>query len=310
MKISFFKITLFLSALIVLVSIFGSVYVKAQEQKGACDEVAGHTADPATPCEDVAIPSAQSAKLEFFTVAGTGFIPYTDTITWTYGGNGCIIPSSSGYWRASVNIPDGSVIKYMYFGYYNTASSTASSAYLYSYGYTGTAVELAGLNSSPGSTTGAGYYYVGGAATDNYTINNLNNAYVFSWSGSTTQELCYMQVGYIIPSTTSTSSTSSSTTTTAPASTTTTTADTTTTTTIKRCPFSKTLGDDEQSIEQLEAFRDNTLAKSAIGRNVIQIYYNNADSINAALDGSPALRTFTKWVLETIAPLVGRDNSF
>ena len=53
-------------------------------------------------------------------------------------------------------------------------------------------------------------------------------------------------------------------------------------------------------------FRDSRLANSAIGPKAIQIYYNNADSINAALDRSPALRGVARRVLEMIAPMAGK----
>ncbi len=90
--------------------------------------------------------------------------------------------------------------------------------------------------------------------------------------------------------------------------TTTTTPDnTTTTTTTVLCPAQKVLGDDNPDLENLRLFRDSTLAQSAVGRKLIQIYYHNADSIDAALDRSPALRTLTKRVLETIAPMVGKN---
>ena len=39
----------------------------------------------------------------------------------------------------------------------------------------------------------------------------------------------------------------------------------------------------------------------ALGRRIIQIYYNNADSINVALDRSPTLKAFTRRVFEIIA---------
>jgi len=65
---------------------------------------------------------------------------------------------------------------------------------------------------------------------------------------------------------------------------------------------------DNPNLENLYAFRDNTLAQSAVGRRVIQIYYNNADSINAALERSPAQRAVTRRVLEAIAPMVGRKE--
>jgi len=72
------------------------------------------------------------------------------------------------------------------------------------------------------------------------------------------------------------------------------------------CPAAKLLGQDNPDLENLRAFRDSTLAQSAVGRKVIQIYYNNADSINAALDSSPALREAARRMLESIAPLLGR----
>ncbi len=100
------------------------------------------------------------------------------------------------------------------------------------------------------------------------------------------------------------------TTTTAAVTTTTTTiGGTTTTTTVsgKPCPAKKALGENNPNLDNLRDFRDSKLAQSAVGRKVIQIYYNNADSINAALERSPALRAATRRVLETIAPMVGKN---
>jgi hypothetical protein len=99
-------------------------------------------------------------------------------------------------------------------------------------------------------------------------------------------------------------------TTTAPATTTTAPVATTTTTTIrgKLCPAKKALGEDNPQLENLRIFRDSKLANSAVGRRIISIYYNNADSINAALERSPALKAFTRRVLEVIAPLVGKKE--
>ena len=84
----------------------------------------------------------------------------------------------------------------------------------------------------------------------------------------------------------------------------------TTTTTVNgtKCPISKALGDNNPNVERLRAFRDNRLATSAVGRKIIQIYYNNADSINAALERSPALRAVTRRGLEAIAPMAGRKE--
>jgi hypothetical protein len=84
---------------------------------------------------------------------------------------------------------------------------------------------------------------------------------------------------------------------------------TTTTTPIgggKICPAKQMLGADNPKLENLRDFRDSKLAQSAVGRKAIQIYYNNADSINAALERSPALQAFARRVLEAIAPMVGK----
>ena len=71
------------------------------------------------------------------------------------------------------------------------------------------------------------------------------------------------------------------------------------------CPIANLLGKENPKLENLRNFRNSTLAHFAIGRKIIEIYYNNADSINAALDNNPVLRTLTKQTLEAIAPLLG-----
>jgi hypothetical protein len=99
--------------------------------------------------------------------------------------------------------------------------------------------------------------------------------------------------------TTTTTVSSGSTTTTSVA------AATTTTTTTGICPAKKALGENNPKLENLRDFRDSRLAQSAVGRRIINIYYNNADSINAALERSPALKAAARRVLEAIAPMVG-----
>jgi hypothetical protein len=81
----------------------------------------------------------------------------------------------------------------------------------------------------------------------------------------------------------------------------------TTTTTTTGCPAKKALGENNPKLENLRDFRDSKLAQSAVGRRIINIYYNNAGSINAALERSPALRAVTRRVLEVIAPMVGKN---
>ncbi len=86
-----------------------------------------------------------------------------------------------------------------------------------------------------------------------------------------------------------------------PGSTTTTIATTTTTVPGKPCPAKNVLGEKNPKLENLRDFRDSNLAQSTIGRKIIQIYYNNAAGINAALDRSPALQAAAKMALEAVA---------
>ena len=85
------------------------------------------------------------------------------------------------------------------------------------------------------------------------------------------------------------------------------TATTTTTTVSGPCPAQKVLGEDNPDLDNLRAFRDGPLAQSAVGRKITQIYYNNAYSINAALERSPALKAVTRKALEVIAPMMGKN---
>ena len=120
---------------------------------------------------------------------------------------------------------------------------------------------------------------------------------------STTTIITESTTTTIIGSTTSTTIQPTSTTTIV--ATTTTQPTTTTTVTRQACPATTALGADNPKLENLRNFRDSKLAQSVIGRKVIQIYYTNAGSINAALESSPALRDTTRKVLEVIAPVVG-----
>jgi hypothetical protein len=73
------------------------------------------------------------------------------------------------------------------------------------------------------------------------------------------------------------------------------------------CPAEKILGEGSPNLAPLQAYRDNKLANSTIGRKVILIYYNNADLINDAIERNPALREAARRVLEVIAPVVGKQ---
>lgn len=71
------------------------------------------------------------------------------------------------------------------------------------------------------------------------------------------------------------------------------------------CPVQKILGQDNPQLENLRTFRDSRLARSFLGRKVIELYYNNAERINDALDRNPALRIVATRALEKIIPMLG-----
>ena len=77
---------------------------------------------------------------------------------------------------------------------------------------------------------------------------------------------------------------------------------TTTTTTITgSCPAEFVLGQDHPDLQQLRSLRDGLLSRSVVGHRIIQMYYNNSDSINAAIERSPVLRDAARSFFETAA---------
>ncbi len=135
----------------------------------------------------------------WYTVAGAVFQPANSDYSYQYGNSGCLKSNSPGYWRASVNLPDGSVAKYLYINYYNGMYSANSTAYLTKYKSNGDYADLVSVNSRNYTTTGITGYFLdlSGEFTD--TIDNFQYSYTFIWSGSTTQRLCSIRVGYYPP---------------------------------------------------------------------------------------------------------------
>jgi hypothetical protein len=145
-------------------------------------------------------PTTSPWPTHWYTVVGSAFTPSNSTIAYTYGSNGCIKPSTAGQWRASVNLPDGSVIKYIYINYYNgdAASTATSTAWLTRYIFTGVTSDLVNVTSHAGTTTGTGYYFDLSPELTSI-VDNLSSGYMFVWSGSTGQNLCSIKVGYYAP---------------------------------------------------------------------------------------------------------------
>ncbi len=149
-------------------------------------------ADPAAP--------ASAYPTHWFTVAGTAFNPSNSSTTYDYDALGCVRPSAAGQWRVMVNLPDGSVLKWIWFITENySTSSTSSTGWLTRYLWSGTTTDLVYVISDGYSTVGTGIHAKQSTEITSI-VDNYNYAYVFVWSGSTTQELCMMQVGYYPPS--------------------------------------------------------------------------------------------------------------
>lgn len=70
------------------------------------------------------------------------------------------------------------------------------------------------------------------------------------------------------------------------------------------CPAAKVLGDEDPRLIQLRIFRDTVLAKSTFGTRIINAYYNNADSINAALEKNPMLKAYSYKALQSFIPVL------
>ncbi len=147
---------------------------------------------------DITPPSVSSHPWPKYwsSIVGAVFSPANSGYSYQYGNSGCLKSNSPGYWRASVNLPDGSIAKYIYMVYYNGMYAKNSTAWLTRYQYNGDYQDLAFVSSRTYTTTGMTGYFFDLSSEITATIDNLNNGYTFIWSGSTTQRLCSVKVGY------------------------------------------------------------------------------------------------------------------
>lgn len=134
----------------------------------------------------------------WFSSSGTTYVPSSSTITYNYGGSGCVDTGvDNDVWRGSVNIPHGSTITSMYFNYFNEIADPADSTiYLRRYSYLGTYDDILSVT---GTYTGVGNHthYTGTVA--NNVVDGYNFAYVLVWIGRTQQDLCGINLGYTPP---------------------------------------------------------------------------------------------------------------
>jgi hypothetical protein len=70
------------------------------------------------------------------------------------------------------------------------------------------------------------------------------------------------------------------------------------------CPAVKVLGDENPGLATLCRFRDKVLAKNALGRQVIKLYYRNSAAVNAALESHPKLEAFAHKVLASCISVI------
>lgn len=70
------------------------------------------------------------------------------------------------------------------------------------------------------------------------------------------------------------------------------------------CAAAYVLGSDDPQLDTLRAFRDNVLAKSPTGQQLIKMYYTQNDKIIALLESSPAFKKSAKNILVAIAPAI------
>jgi len=70
------------------------------------------------------------------------------------------------------------------------------------------------------------------------------------------------------------------------------------------CVASYLLGADDPRLDKLRRYRDEKLAASKAGRDIIKMYYDKSDDIIAVCEKNPAAKQSLKLVLESIIPVI------
>ena len=136
----------------------------------------------------------------WYSTSGTNFVPSSSSITYSYGGSGCVNTGADGnIWRGDINLPHGSKITAMYFNYNNEIEAPADSIiYIYRYMYNGDYQVILTIN---GTYDGIGNHTHWSSDVDTLynTVDNFNYAYVLVWWGMTQQNLCGVNLRYTPP---------------------------------------------------------------------------------------------------------------
>ncbi len=134
----------------------------------------------------------------WWSASGTTFVPASSTITYNYGGEGCVDTGADwDVWRGQVNLPQGSTITSMFFNYQNeVADPVDTTIYLRRYSYAGTYEDILLIQ---GVGTGIGNHWGYTSTVANNVVGNSAYAYVLVWVGRTQQNLCSVNIGYTPP---------------------------------------------------------------------------------------------------------------
>ena len=70
------------------------------------------------------------------------------------------------------------------------------------------------------------------------------------------------------------------------------------------CPLSYLLGEDDPRLDILRRFRDEVLAETESGREIIDFYYHHEAMITIMLEEFPEMRTSAMEMIETMMPAI------
>lgn len=139
-----------------------------------------------------------TAAYTWWSASGTVFVPASSTITYNYGGSGCVDTGAvSDVWRGIVNLQHGSKITGMYLNYENDIENPADTTiYLRRYSYLGAYQDILSVT---GTANTAGNHYLWTGTVANNIVNNLDYAYVLVWVGNPNQNLCGVNLRFEPP---------------------------------------------------------------------------------------------------------------
>lgn len=152
-----------------------------------------------------AAPSGPAPSLpmvnSFLSVAGTALQPVNSSSAYSYNIFGCIT-APTGSFQAPIQLPEGSVIKYLRFYYQNLVpgSNVNGTTWIYTYNPTGSGANVVSVSGRSAATIGSAGYNSDLSILADHTVGNVTHAYVFIWNpAGTDQALCGFRINYDRP---------------------------------------------------------------------------------------------------------------